>query len=335
MATLDTGTATERLRAARDFLLAQREDYDAAYREFRWPAARRVQLGARLVRRDRRRGRRAPGAVDRRGGRRARRRRTFAELSARSNQVANWLREPGRRARRPDHRHARQPGRAVGDDPRRDEARRGDHPRDAAARPGRPGRPRRARRRPPRRRHRRRRRASSTTCPATTRASRSASRSTAGCAYADADGAPTDFAPDGPTAAGDPLLLYFTSGTTAQPKLVEHTPRVLSRRAPVDHVLDRHPARRRPPQRLLARAGRKHAWSNVFAPWNAEATRDRVQLRALRRRRRCSTRWSRCGVTTFCAPPTVWRMLIQEDLGRWQRARCARRSPPASRSTPR
>ena len=25
----------------------------------------------------------------------------------------------------------------------------------------------------------------------------------------------------------------------------------------------------------------------------------------------------RCGVTTFCAPPTVWRMLIQEDLGRW------------------
>ena len=42
----------------------------------------------------------------------------------------------------------------------------------------------------------------------------------------------------------------------------------------------------------------------------------------------------RCGVTTFCAPPTVWRMLIQEDLGRWQ-CRCARRSPPASRSTPR
>jgi acetyl-CoA synthetase len=26
----------------------------------------------------------------------------------------------------------------------------------------------------------------------------------------------------------------------------------------------------------------------------------------------------RCGVTTFCAPPTVWRMLIQEDLGAWK-----------------
>src|SRR5436190_18017813 len=27
---------------------------------------------------------------------------------------------------------------------------------------------------------------------------------------------------------------------------------------------------------------------------------------------------ARCGVTTFCAPPTVWRMLIQEDLGAWK-----------------
>ena len=27
---------------------------------------------------------------------------------------------------------------------------------------------------------------------------------------------------------------------------------------------------------------------------------------------------ARCGVTTFCAPPTVWRMLIQEDLAAWK-----------------
>ena len=95
MATVETGTGTARLRAARDFLLAHRDDYDTAYREFRWPALEDVQLGARLVRRGRRRGRRPPGAVDRRAGRLARRRRTFAELSARSNQVANWLREQG------------------------------------------------------------------------------------------------------------------------------------------------------------------------------------------------------------------------------------------------
>jgi len=34
---LDADTATARLRAARDFLLDHREDYETAYREFRWP----------------------------------------------------------------------------------------------------------------------------------------------------------------------------------------------------------------------------------------------------------------------------------------------------------
>src|SRR5262249_29201371 len=41
--------------------------------------------------------------------------------------------------------------------------------------------------------------------------------------YDRAFGAPRDFSPDGPTMSSDPLLLYFPSGTTAQPKLVEHT----------------------------------------------------------------------------------------------------------------
>src|SRR5215475_4488096 len=41
--------------------------------------------------------------------------------------------------------------------------------------------------------------------------------------YADSADAPTTFTADGLTRASDPLLLYFTSGTTAQPKLVEHT----------------------------------------------------------------------------------------------------------------
>jgi acetyl-CoA synthetase len=38
--------------------------------------------------------------------------------------------------------------------------------------------------------------------------------------YEAAYGASGAFVPDGPTRATDPLLLYFTSGTTAQPKLV-------------------------------------------------------------------------------------------------------------------
>ena len=78
----------------------------------------------------------------------------------------------------------------------------------------------------------------------------------------------------------------------------------------------------------------KHAWSCFFAPWIAEATIFVYNYRASTRRR-CWTSSAAAGVTTFCAPPTVWRMLIQADLARRARRRCARCWAPASRSTPR
>jgi acetyl-CoA synthetase len=61
----------------------------------------------------------------------------------------------------------------------------------------------------------------------------------------------------------------------------------------------------------------KHAWSCFFAPWNAEATVvayqfERFSAAAL------LDQLVRSRVTTFCAAPTVWRMLIQEDLRRWR-----------------
>ena len=76
----------------------------------------------------------------------------------------------------------------------------------------------------------------------------------------------------------------------------------------------------------------KHAWSNVFAPWNAGATvlvlnYQRFSAPAL------LGALGRCGVTTFCAPPTVWRMLIQSDLPRRTSPGCASAWPRASRST--
>jgi acetyl-CoA synthetase len=131
--------------------------------------------------------------------------------------------------------------------------------------------------------------------------------------YAEAFGAPAEFTPDGPTRASDPLLLYFTSGTTAQPKLVEHT----QVSYPVGHLTTMYWIGLRPGDTHLnisSPGWAKHAWSNVFAPWIAEATtlilgNERFSadllLRALGEQR----------VSTFCAPPTVWRMLIQADLG--------------------
>ena len=44
-------------------------------------------------------------------------------------------------------------------------------------------------------------------------------------AYTDATSQPENFSADGPTQADDPMLLYFTSGTTAKPKLVRHSQR--------------------------------------------------------------------------------------------------------------
>ena len=114
------------------------------------------------------------------------------------------------------------------------------------------------------------------------------------------------------TAASDPLLLYFTSGTTSKPKLVEHT----QVSYPVGHLSTMYWIGARPGDVHLAISSpgwAKHAWSCFFAPWIAEATifvynYTRFDAGALLDQIR------RAEVTTFCAPPTVWRMLIQADL---------------------
>ncbi|WP_250305961.1 AMP-binding protein [Streptomyces sp. A 4/2] len=131
--------------------------------------------------------------------------------------------------------------------------------------------------------------------------------------YADAADASADFEPDGPTGADDPLMLYFTSGTTARPKLVEHT----HTSYPVGHLATMYWIGLRPGDvhlNISSPGWAKHAWSNLFAPWNAEAT---VFIHNYTRfdPTRLMAEMDRVGVTSFCAPPTVWRMLIQADLG--------------------
>ncbi|HJZ08163.1 MAG TPA: AMP-binding protein [Trebonia sp.] len=131
--------------------------------------------------------------------------------------------------------------------------------------------------------------------------------------YAGAGDAAGDFAPDGVTKAADPLLLYFTSGTTSQPKLVEHT----HASYPVGHLSTMYWIGIEPGDvhlNISSPGWAKHAWSNLFAPWNAQATililnQSRFNAAGL------LTALGDCGVTSFCAPPTVWRMLIQADLG--------------------
>jgi acetyl-CoA synthetase len=131
-------------------------------------------------------------------------------------------------------------------------------------------------------------------------------------AYEDAYSEPSAFAPDGPTNADDPFLLYFTSGTTAVPKLVLHT----HQSYPVGHLATMYWCGLQADDvhfNISSPGWAKHAWSSFFAPWNAGATVF-VHNYARFDAKRTLSEMERCGVTSLCAPPTVWRMLVLEDL---------------------
>jgi acetyl-CoA synthetase len=123
------------------------------------------------------------------------------------------------------------------------------------------------------------------------------------------------FEPDGPTKADDPMLLYFTSGTTARAKLVVHT----HASYPIGHLSTMYGLGLKPGDAHLnisSPGWAKHAWSSVFAPWNAGATI--IALASRFEPRAALDALVEHQVTTFCAPPTVWRMLIQHDLRQWK-----------------
>ncbi|MGI5403724.1 AMP-binding protein [Streptomyces sp. CA-135486] len=307
-------SATENFRAARDFLLQHREDYTTAYEGFAWPRPERFNwaldwfdviaegngsTALHIVEED---GREITVS--------------FGEMSVRSGQVANWLRAQGVRAGdrvvvmlgnqqelwmialaamklravvipatpllrpadlrdRIDRGHARHV--IVRDaDTAKFDAVPGDYTRIAVKAPG-------------------------------------ADPVPGWLDFDEAFSACADFEPDGVTLAHDPLMLYFTSGTTARPKLVEHT----HVSYPVGHLATMYWIGLKPGDvhlNISSPGWAKHAWSNLFAPWNAEAT---VFIHNYTRfdPARLMAEMDRAGVTSFCAPPTVWRMLIQADLG--------------------
>ena len=133
--------------------------------------------------------------------------------------------------------------------------------------------------------------------------------------FAKAYTASTHFTPDGETQVHDPLLLYFTSGTTAKPKLVLHS----HQSYPVGHLSTMFWLGLRPGDlhlNISSPGWAKHAWSCFFAPWNAQGAVFIFNQRRFNARGLLDA-IVHCGVSTFCAPPTVWRMLIQEDLSAW------------------
>ncbi|MFG2223291.1 AMP-binding protein [Streptomyces sp. NPDC048644] len=301
--------ATREFRAARDLLLRHREDYDAARAQFRWP--RPVHFNWALdwfddIARDN--DRTALHLVEEDG---SETRVTFDAMRRRSDQVANWLAAKGVR---PGDRILVMLGNQVelwetalaamklravvipatpqlgpadlADRITRGKARhvvvRAEDTAKFAAVPG-----------------------------SYTRIA--VGGATAGwLAYEETASASDAFRPTGETRADDSLMLYFTSGTTARPKLVEHT----HASYPIGHLATMYWTGLQPGDvhlNISSPGWAKHAWSNLFAPWNAEAT---VFIHNYTRfdAARLMAEMDRARVTSFCAPPTVWRMLIQADL---------------------
>jgi acetyl-CoA synthetase len=299
--------------AARDFLLAHRTEYDAARKEFSWPRLDRFNWALDYFDAMARGNERPALRIVRDGG--ADRSYSFAELARRSNQVANALRSLG--ARRGDHLLLMLPNvvetwettlacmklgvivvpatpqltpRDLADRFERGAVRHvvtdGDGAPKFATLPG-------------------------------EYTKLIVGSQIAGWTGFDRVSAESDrFTPDAHTRATDPLLLYFTSGTTAKPKLVLHT----HASYPVGHLSTMYWIGLREGDlhwNISSPGWAKHAWSSVFAPWNAGATIFVYDYQRFDAKRILET-IVRCGVTTLCAPPTVWRMLIGENLAEYR-----------------
>ena len=131
--------------------------------------------------------------------------------------------------------------------------------------------------------------------------------------FSQVDSEPANFTTEERYSLNDELLVYFTSGTTAKPKLVLHT----HGSYPIGHLNTMYWIGVKPGDlhyNISAPGWAKYAWSSIFAVWNAEATtflynysgkfNAKEVLRILEERR----------VRTLCAPPTVWRFLLLENL---------------------
>jgi len=113
----------------------------------------------------------------------------------------------------------------------------------------------------------------------------------------------------------DPMLMYFTSGTSGYPKLAAH-----SYKYPLGHFITAKYWHRVNPDGLhltISDTGwAKSAWGKLYGQWLCEAPIfvydfDRFDAEKI------LPMFAKYHITTFCAPPTMYRMLAKQDLSRF------------------
>jgi acetyl-CoA synthetase len=131
--------------------------------------------------------------------------------------------------------------------------------------------------------------------------------------YDKIDDQSADFRTEDTFSSEDELLIYFTSGTTAKPKLVLQT----HGSYPVGHLSTMYwiGARKGDVHYNISAPGwAKYAYSSIFGAWNAEATSFLYNYSGRFDPNRVLSVIESHHVSTLCAPPTVWRFLLLEDL---------------------
>ncbi len=113
----------------------------------------------------------------------------------------------------------------------------------------------------------------------------------------------------------DPMLMFFTSGTSGYPKIAAH-----NYKYPLGHFITAKYWHRVDPNGLhltISDTGwAKSSWGKIYGQWLCEAAIfvydfDRFDADKI------LPLFARHQITTFCAPPTMYRMLIKQDLSKY------------------